>query len=134
MTFINQSLSATLPLAKSPRMRSALGLAAVTLLFMAGTAWAQTPTAEAAPLPNKGDTAWMLISSALVLMMSVPGLALFYGGLVRSKNMLSVLTQVFMIVSMVGVVWVLYGYSLAFGDGGATTLTSAVSAKPSWPA
>ena len=121
MTFINQSLSATLPLAKSPRMRSALGLAAVALLFMAGTAWAQTPTAEASPLPNKGDTAWMLISSALVLMMSIPGLALFYGGLVRSKNMLSVLTQVFMIVSMVGVVWVLYGYSLAFGDGGAYT-------------
>ena len=121
MTFLNQSLSATLPSAKSPRMRSALGLAAVAVLFMAGTAWAQTPTAEAAPLPNKGDTAWMLISSALVLMMSVPGLALFYGGLVRSKNMLSVLTQVFMIVSMVGVVWVLYGYSLAFGDGGSYT-------------
>ena len=60
----------------------------------------------------------MLISSALVLMMSVPGLALFYGGLVRSKNMLSVLTQVFMISSMISVIWVVYGYSLAFGDGG----------------
>ena len=60
----------------------------------------------AAPVPNKGDTAWMLISTALVLMMSIPGLALFYGGLVRTKNMLSVLTQVFAIVSMVGVIWI----------------------------
>jgi Amt family ammonium transporter len=118
MNVMNPSPSATLPLAKSPRMRSALGLAAVFLLLMAGSAWAQTPTAEAPPVANKGDTAWMLISSALVLMMSVPGLALFYGGLVRSKNMLSVLSQVFMIVSLVGVVWVIYGYSLAFGDGG----------------
>ncbi len=60
----------------------------------------------------------MLTSSALVLMMSIPGLALFYGGLVRTKNMLSVLTQVFAIVSMVGVLWVLYGYSEAFTNGG----------------
>ncbi|MFN5406799.1 ammonium transporter [Bradyrhizobium sp.] len=77
--------------------------------------------APAAPVPNKGDTAWMLVSSALVLMMSVPGLALFYGGLVRTKNMASVLTQVFAIVAMVGVVWTLYGYSLAFTDGGSMT-------------
>ena len=107
--------------ARMPRASSRLGLAAFSLLVMAGTAWAQTTAAAApaAPVPDKGDTAWMLISSALVLMMSIPGLALFYGGLVRSKNMLSVLSQVFMIVSMVGVVWVLYGYSLAFGDGGA---------------
>src|SRR6478735_1542928 len=72
--------------------------------------------AAAAPVPNKGDTAWMLVSSALVLMMSIPGLALFYGGLVRTKNMLSVLTQVFTIVSLVGIVWCLYGYSIALGD------------------
>ena len=77
--------------------------------------------AAAAAVPNKGDTAWMLVSSALVLMMSIPGLALFYGGLVRTKNMASVLTQVFAIVAMVGVVWTLYGYSLAFGDGGSMT-------------
>ena len=69
-------------------------------------------------MPDKGDTAWMLVSSALVLMMSIPGLALFYGGLVRTKNMLSVLTQVMTIVSIVGVLWVIYGYSLAFTDGG----------------
>src|SRR5450631_322507 len=72
--------------------------------------------AAAAPVPNKGDVAWMLVSSALVLMMSIPGLALFYGGLVRTKNMLSVLTQVMAIVSLVGVLWVLYGYSIALGD------------------
>lgn len=71
-----------------------------------------------APVPNKGDTAWMLISTALVLMMSVPGLALFYGGLVRTKNMLSVLAQVFAIVAIVAVIWVTYGYSLAFTNGG----------------
>jgi Amt family ammonium transporter len=90
------------------------------LALCAGAAYAQTaaPAAPPAPIPNKGDTAWMLISSALVLMMSIPGLALFYGGLVRTKNMLSVLTQVFAIVSMVGVLWVLYGYSEAFTNGG----------------
>jgi len=71
------------------------------------------------PTPNPGDTAWMLTSSLLVLMMSIPGLALFYGGLVRAKNMLSILTQTFAIVALVGVLWTVYGYSLAFGDGGA---------------
>ena len=99
-------------------VRAAATLAGLTLAT--GVAWAQAAAAAApaAPVPDKGDTAWMLVSTALVLMMSIPGLALFYGGLVRSKNMLSVLSQVFMIVSLVGVVWVIYGYSLAFGDGG----------------
>jgi ammonium transporter, Amt family len=94
------------------------GLAAAVLL--PDLAWAQgaAPQAPTAPTPNKGDTAWMLVSSALVLMMSVPGLALFYGGLVRSKNMLSVLTQVFAIVCLVGLLWVFFGYSLAFTNGG----------------
>jgi ammonium transporter, Amt family len=71
-----------------------------------------------APTPNPGDTAWLLTSSALVLMMSIPGLALFYGGLVRAKNMASILSQTFAIVALVGVLWTVYGYSLAFGDGG----------------
>ena len=71
-----------------------------------------------APVPNKGDTTWMLIASVLVLMMSVPGLALFYGGLVRTKNMLSVMVQVFAIVAVVALIWVAYGYSLAFTNGG----------------
>jgi Amt family ammonium transporter len=73
-----------------------------------------TPTAD---MVNKGDTAWMLISSALVLLMSVPALALFYGGLVRTKNMLSLLMQVFMIVSIASLVWVCWGYSMSFTGG-----------------
>src|SRR3977135_319020 len=70
-----------------------------------------------APVPNKGDTAWMLTSTALVLLMSVPALALFYGGLVRTKNMLSVLMQVFVVFSLITVLWCVYGYSLAFTEG-----------------
>ena len=70
-------------------------------------------------MPNKGDTAFMMIATVLVLLMTIPGLALFYGGLVRSKNMLSVLMQVFAIVSLVSIIWVVYGYSLAFTNGGA---------------
>ena len=90
----------------------------------ASTAFAQAamikaPDAAAqAAMVNKGDTTWMLISSVLVLMMSIPGLALFYGGLVRTKNMLSVLMQVFMIVSVAALAWVSWGYSMAFTSGG----------------
>ncbi|BAL93595.1 ammonium transporter [Rubrivivax gelatinosus] len=73
--------------------------------------------AVAAPVPNKGDVSWMLVSTLLVIMMSIPGLALFYGGLVRSKNMLSVLMQVFVTFSLITVLWVVYGYSLAFTEG-----------------
>jgi Amt family ammonium transporter len=73
--------------------------------------------ATKAPVPDKGDTAWMLVSTVLVLLMIVPGLALFYGGLVRSKNMLSVLTQTLVITCIVMVVWALWGYSEAFTDG-----------------
>jgi Amt family ammonium transporter len=98
---------------KSRHVVAALGGLGLALL-VAAPALAQGP---AAPVPNKGDTAWMLISTVLVLMMSVPGLALFYGGLVRTKNMLSVLTQVFAIVCLVGIIWVTYGYSLAFTPG-----------------
>lgn len=119
--------------------RSIAGLAALTA---AAPAWAQdaasnaagavsnvaaaaaeaTPAAAAAFVPtaemvNKGDTAWMLTSSVLVLLMSVPALALFYGGLVRTKNMLSVLMQVFMIVCIAALVWVGWGYSMAFTSG-----------------
>jgi ammonium transporter, Amt family len=98
---------------------SLAGLSLVALTGFAALAQdAAAAAAPAAPVPNKGDTAWMLVSSALVLMMSVPGLALFYGGLVRTKNMLSVLAQVFAIVSIVAIIWVVYGYSLAFTNGG----------------
>ena len=78
-----------------------------------------TATATPAPTPNKGDTAWMLTSTALVLLMSVPALALFYGGMVRSKNMLSMLMQVFVTFSLIVVLWCIYGYSLAFTEGNA---------------
>ncbi|MBI5006547.1 MAG: ammonium transporter [Nitrosomonadales bacterium] len=73
----------------------------------------------AAPVPNKGDTSFMLIVTVLVIMMSIPGLALFYGGLVRSKNMLSILMQVFSIFALITVLWAIYGYSLAFTTGNA---------------
>jgi ammonium transporter, Amt family len=117
-------------------------IAGITALVAAAPAWAQdaaanaadaattvaaaaaeaTPAAAAAFVPtaemvNKGDTAWMLTSSVLVLLMSVPALALFYGGLVRTKNMLSVLMQVFMIVCIAALVWVGWGYSMAFTSG-----------------
>jgi Amt family ammonium transporter len=88
-------------------------LAASPALAAAGPVKAPDAAAMAG-MVNKGDVAWMLISAALVLMMSVPGLALFYGGLVRTKNMLSILMQVFMIVSVAGLVWACWGYSMAF--------------------
>ena len=71
-----------------------------------------------APVPNKGDVAWMSVSTLLVILMAIPGLALFYGGLVRTKNMLSVLMQVLVVFSTIVVLWALYGYSLAFGGDG----------------
>jgi Amt family ammonium transporter len=85
----------------------------------AAPAQAAAPAAAAAPVPNKGDTAWMMVATLLVILMTIPGLALFYGGLVRSKNMLSVLLQVFMIFAVIIVLWCIYGYSLAFTEGNA---------------
>ena len=76
------------------------------------------PAAAPAPVPNKGDVAWMTVATLLVIMMAVPGLALFYGGLVRSKNMLSVLMQVLVVFSLIVVLWFIYGYTLAFGGSG----------------
>jgi len=83
----------------------------------ADTAASSAAAAASAPVPNKGDVSWMIVATALVIMMSIPGLALFYGGLVRSKNMLSVLMQVFVTFSLIVVLWCLYGYSLAFTEG-----------------
>ena len=86
----------------------------------AGADAASAPAAAAStPVANKGDVAWMIVATAFVIMMSIPGLALFYGGLVRSKNMLSVLMQVFVTFSMIVVLWCIYGYSLAFTEGNA---------------
>jgi Amt family ammonium transporter len=84
------------------------------LLLAAGVAMAADAVV---PVPNKGDTAFMTISTVLVILMTIPGLALFYGGLVRSKNMLSVLMQVFVVSSLIYVLWVIYGYSVAFSGG-----------------
>jgi Amt family ammonium transporter len=93
--------------------------AAAEAVTAAVDAAAAEPAAAPAPTINKGDTAWMLTSTALVAFMVIPGLALFYGGLVRSKNMLSVLMQVFVIFSLMIVLWFMYGYSLAFTEGNA---------------
>ena len=99
-----------------------LGAAGATL-FAALPAFAQEAAVEAvavaadsaAPVADKGDTAWMMISTVLVMLMIIPGLALFYGGLVRGKNMLSVLTHVLGAASLAMIIWVMYGYGLAFG-------------------
>lgn len=93
--------------------------APATVAAAPAAADAAAPAAAPAPVPNKGDTAWMMVSTLLVILMTVPGLALFYGGLVRSKNMLSVLMQVMVTFSMIVVLWFIYGYSLAFTEGNA---------------
>ena len=87
----------------------------VTLLGFAGFALAEGEVV--APVINKGDMAWMIVATVLVILMVIPGLALFYGGMVRAKNMLSILMQVFIIFSMMAVLWALYGYTLAFTEG-----------------
>jgi ammonium transporter, Amt family len=98
---------------------SAAAPAAAEAAAAPAAAEATAAPAAAAPVPNKGDTAWMMVATMVVVMMAVPGLALFYGGLVRSKNMLSVLMQVMVTFSMIVVLWVVYGYSLAFTEGNA---------------
>ncbi|MDM9621344.1 ammonia channel protein [Rhizobium sp. AC44/96] len=90
-------------------------LLAPVVAFAQDAATAAAPAAAAAPVPDKGDTAFMFISTLLVLFMILPGLALFYGGLVRAKNMLSVLMQCTMVASVLMLIWVIYGYSFAFG-------------------
>ncbi|MBD2748198.1 ammonium transporter [Microvirga sp. BT688] len=97
-----------------PLLLPALGALGISLVAL-DPALAQD---AAAPTVNKGDTAWMLVSTILVILMTIPGLALFYGGLVRTKNMLSVLMQVFAVFSLVSILWVFYGYSVAFTSGG----------------
>ena len=91
-----------------------LGALSLNLLAMATSAWAE----EAATL-DSGDTAWMITATALVLFMTLPGLALFYGGLVRTKNVLSVLGQCFAMAGVMTLLWIIYGYSFAFTDGNA---------------
>ena len=102
-------------LAQTPAPAAPAAAAAAAPAEAAPAAEAAAPAA--APVPNKGDTAWMTVATLLVILMTIPGLALFYGGLVRSKNMLSVLMQVFVVTSMIYVLWVLYGYTAAFTGG-----------------
>ena len=97
-------------------LRKFAGLGALLSIVMPGIAMAADEVA--APVLNSGDTAWMLTSTALVLFMTIPGLALFYGGMVRSKNILSVMMQCFAITGLISIVWVVYGYSLAFDTTG----------------
>ena len=104
-------------LAQAPAPAEAASVAAPATTPAAAPAEAP-PAAAPAPTLNSGDTAWMLTSTLLVILMTIPGLALFYGGLARSKNMLSVLVQVFVIFSLITVLWALYGYSLTFGGEG----------------
>ncbi len=92
---------------------------AAAMTAEAATTAAAEPAAAPAPTANKGDTAWLLVCSALVIFMTLPGLALFYGGLVRSKNVLSILMQCLVVFSLVAVLWVVYGYSLAFTENNA---------------
>ncbi len=94
------------------------GLGAALLLTLPALVFGQDAAAEVAPVANKGDTAWMMTATLLVIMMAVPGLALFYGGMVRSKNVLSTFMQVFVIFSIGTVLWVIYGYSFAFNGPG----------------
>src|SRR5687768_4846492 len=98
-----------------PRARTTLSFAAA--LFLCSSAFAAEAVNLDAGEINSGDTAWMLTSSALVLMMTGPGLALFYGGLVRKKNVLATMMQSFVLMAVVTVLWALYGYSIAFAEG-----------------
>ncbi len=114
-------------LGRFSRVAGVLGTAAAFSLLPMALAFAQdaAPAAAAAasPIPaatvDKADTGFMFLSTTIVLLMTVPGLALFYGGLVRTKNMLSILMQVLAIVCVVALIWVTYGYSMAFTNGGA---------------
>ncbi len=103
----------------APAAAAAVTQAVAPVAAAVADAAAAPAAAPAAPVANKGDTAWMLVSTLLVVMMAAPGLGLFYGGLVRTKNMLSVLMQTMVVFCLLGVLWAVYGYSLAFTEGGA---------------
>ncbi len=113
------AVTAAAPAADAPAADAAAPAMAAPATAAPAAAEAAAPAAAPAPVPNKGDNAWMMVSTLLVILMTVPGLALFYGGLVRSKNMLSVLMQVMVTFSLIVVLWFIYGYSLAFTEGNA---------------
>jgi Amt family ammonium transporter len=112
------SVAAAAPVAAQVAEAASAVVAPAAALPATVEAAAASAVAAPAAVPNKGDTAWMMVSTLLVILMTIPGLALFYGGLVRSKNMLSILMQVFMIFAVIIVLWCIYGYSLAFTEGG----------------
>jgi Amt family ammonium transporter len=113
-----QDAAASAPAASAVAAASAAAPAPASAAAPAAASAADAASAAAStPVANKGDNAWMLVSTLLVIMMTVPGLALFYGGLVRSKNILSVLMQVMVTFSLIVVLWAIYGYSLAFTEG-----------------
>ena len=118
VSFVQAQTAAPAAEATAPAAASAAPAPAAAPAI-AAAAPAAAASAAAAPVPNKGDTSWMMVSTLLVIMMAIPGLALFYGGLVRSKNMLSVLMQIMVTFSMIVVLWFIYGYSLAFTEGNA---------------
>ena len=116
-TFAPAQTAAPAAVASEAKAEAAAPAAAPAAAAAVAAAPAADASAPAAPVPNKGDTAWMMVSTLLVILMTVPGLALFYGGLVRSKNMLSILMQVMVTFSLIVVLWFVYGYSLAFTEG-----------------
>jgi len=111
--------AASAPAGASAAAAAAPAASAASAAADAASAASAPAAAASTPVANKGDVAWMIVATLLVIMMTVPGLALFYGGLVRSKNMLSVLMQVMVTFSMIVVLWCIYGYSLAFSEGNA---------------
>ncbi|MFC4160430.1 ammonium transporter [Chitinimonas lacunae] len=117
------ALAAAPAWAETPAAAAVTAAPVTTQAEAPATAVAAAPPAATAAAPtltvNRGDNAWLLMAAALVILMSIPGLALFYGGLVRAKNMLSVLMQVFVVFSLISVLWVVYGYSVAFTEGNA---------------
>ncbi len=117
VTFAEDAAPAAAPVATEAAAPAVAPEAAAPAAAPAEAAAPAAATAPPAPVPNKGDTAWMIVATVLVLFMCVPGLGLFYGGMVRSKNMLSVLMQTFMITCVLGILWAIYGYSIAFTQG-----------------
>ncbi len=111
-------MAASAPMA-SASVASATVEAPAAAAASAPAASAVAAAPAATPVPDKGDTTWMMVSTILVILMTLPGLALFYGGMVRAKNMLSVLMQILTIFSVISLLWVFYGYSMAFTPGGA---------------
>ncbi len=119
LAFGGNALAQDKPAAPAAEAKPAAAAPAEAAKPAAAAAADAKPAEAPKPKVDKGDTAWMLIATVLVILMTIPGLALFYAGMVRSKNVLSVLMQVFVCFCMISVLWVIYGYSVAFSGGNA---------------